>query len=359
MAETIYGFTGEWFDPMAQLTRQYLVKVFVSSDQIEIYDIKTRKCFLKKSPLPKNLKVSMFVLGAKVLIHSRLMALVDYADPFTRSQLSSQRETSVVLVSPDAYMNLGKIVADMQAAGLGFSKMQMVQLGPRDVGEVLSLVGATGPADQLASMWTQSPVVAIEVMGTAVASLLPQVIDSLKARYAVNELEAAIWSGPGLDEFFFGASASFPTTAQLDAYSSCAVIRPHAVTAGSTGGIIDALLQGGFMITALQTFQLDKASAAEFLEVYQGVVPTFSDTVIELCSGTLVALEVRAVDDDVCSKLREFVGPWDVEMARELAPKSIRSVFGVDRVQNAIHVTDLAEDTIEECSYFFQLLNQA
>ena len=76
-------------------------------------------------------------------------------------------------------------------------------------------------------------------------------------------------------------------------------------------------------------------------------------------SSLYLAPQIRAVDDDACSKLREFVGPWDVEMARELAPKSIRSVFGVDRVQNAIHVTDLAEDTIEECSYFFQLLNQA
>ena len=62
---------------------------------------------------------------------------------------------------------------------------------------------------------------------------------------------------------------------------------------------------------------------------------------------------------EVCSAFRELAGPWDVEMARELKPKSIRARYGVDRVKNALHVTDLVEDSVPECLYFFDLLQRS
>lgn len=43
-------------------------------------------------------------------------------------------------------------------------------------------------------------------------------------------------------------------------------------------------------------------------------------------------------------------------MARNLRPKSIRAHFGVDRVENAVHCTDLVEDGVLEVEYFFKLL---
>ena len=55
--------------------------------------MKSRKCFLKYSPLPAPVTVSDFILGAKVLIHSRMMHLVEYGDAFTRNKLGSQSDT--------------------------------------------------------------------------------------------------------------------------------------------------------------------------------------------------------------------------------------------------------------------------
>ena len=49
-------------------------------------------------------------------------------------------------------------------------------------------------------------------------------------------------------------------------------------------------------------------------------------------------------------------GPWDVEMAKELRPDSLRARFGEDRIRNAVHCTDLPEDAQLECEYCFQLL---
>jgi nucleoside-diphosphate kinase len=45
---------------------------------------------------------------------------------------------------------------------------------------------------------------------------------------------------------------------------------------------------------------------------------------------------------------REFCGPHDPAIAKALRPSSIRSIFGEDRVKNAVHCTDLEEDGVLE-----------
>lgn len=70
--------------------------------------------------------------------------------------------------------------------------------------------------------------------------------------------------------------------------------------------------------------------------------------------GVSVALEVRA--QNAVETFRQSVGPWDVEMARELRPTTIRGKYGVDRVKNAVHCTDLPQDGQSECEYCFKLM---
>lgn len=55
---------------------------------------------------------------------------------------------------------------------------------------------------------------------------------------------------------------------------------------------------------------------------------------------------------------RQLVGPRDPELARVLRPNTLRARFGVSRVRNAIHCTDLVEDGPLEASYFFNVLQQ-
>ena len=109
---------------------------------------------------------------------------------------------------------------------------------------------------------------------------------------------------------------------------------------------------------------------AEFLEVYDGVVPEYSEMVDEMCSGSVVALEVRLKpqllgnpeeggtdrQEEVVERLRAHAGPWDVNMAKELYSDTIRGKFGRDRIRNAIHCTDLPKDGIIEVEYFFKIL---
>lgn len=43
------------------------------------------------------------------------------------------------------------------------------------------------------------------------------------------------------------------------------------------------------------------------------------------------------------NRLRELCGPFDVEVARHLRPKTLRALHGRDNVHNVVHCTDLPE----------------
>ncbi len=62
----------------------------------------------------------------------------------------------------------------------------------------------------------------------------------------------------------------------------------------------------------------------------------------QLASGPAIALEVR--QENAVDQLRQLCGPFDPEIARKLEPNSLRAKFGNDRVENAVHCTDLSED---------------
>jgi nucleoside-diphosphate kinase len=59
---------------------------------------------------------------------------------------------------------------------------------------------------------------------------------------------------------------------------------------------------------------------------------------------------------DIVAEFRAFSGPLSPELARTLRPDSLRSLFGSDTTQNAVHCTDLPEDGDMECRYIFETL---
>lgn len=122
---------------------------------------------------------------------------------------------------------------------------------------------------------------------------------------------------------------------------------------------LDGSSTQAYVITALQMFSLDAVNASEFLEVYKGVVPPgeFGSMLDELTSGPFVAMELADPDGaNPVDPIREIAGPADPEIARMLRPNSIRAKFGLNKIQNAVHCTDLEEDGPLEVSYFFTIL---
>lgn len=125
---------------------------------------------------------------------------------------------------------------------------------------------------------------------------------------------------------------------------------------GNAGKILDIILSEGFEISALQMFYLDRPTSEEFLEVYKGVLPEFPSLAEHLTTGPCIALEIR--QEDAVNAFRGLCGPHDPELAKTLRPNTIRAMFGVDRVKNALHCTDLPEDGVLECEYFFTILQK-
>lgn len=120
------------------------------------------------------------------------------------------------------------------------------------------------------------------------------------------------------------------------------------------GAIIDTIVEEGFEVSAVEMFNLTRVNAGEFLEVYKGVLPEYNLMVEELSNGPAIALEVRS--ENAVEAMRELVGPHDPELARVLRPHTIRAKHGLDKVMNAVHITDLAEDGQLEVEYFFRIL---
>ena len=55
-------------------------------------------------------------------------------------------------------------------------------------------------------------------------------------------------------------------------------------------------------------------------------------------------------------KFRKLCGPYDPEIAKKLEPNTLRACFGVDRVMNGVHCTDLPEDGAIEVQFVFNTL---
>lgn len=352
---TCYGFLAEWFDPQAKLTREYILKYFVKEHMLEMVDKKLNRAFLKKSPAPSTINEASFYIGATVVIHSRALKIVDYQDKTTASLLGPKLQASCLVITPDAMHNAGKILAEVCDAGYRFTKLKTLALQQGAADELSELLEGQVSPGVLGS----GVCIAAEVSDKDAPGRLATLGQDLAAKYGsgaspgVCVANGTSSHAAALAEFCF--DRPFPSTATLSD-CTCCVVLPHAVAAGHTGAVLDEILESGYEVSAAQLFHLTPTDAHEFLEVYQGVVPEYNDMALGLCTGPCLALEVRA--QNAVETFRETAGPWDVEMARALRPKTLRAKFGVDRVRNAVHCTDLGSDGGLECEFFFSTLQR-
>lgn len=256
------------------------------------------------------------------------MKITGYADSVTRQLFEKNCEQVYCVVGSAAYSCIGEILSAAAETGFTLKRAKTV-------------MDAKGARRS----------VAMELVGPDAIQSWQQVLEqsfdsSIAAAVTVGPC------GPLADKVF----ESRETTATCEHCSLC-IVRPHAVREGQAGAVISAIMQAGLEISAMQTFALLKSQAENFYEVYKTVVPSaqYTAMISELASGVCLALEVRAAED-VVPRLREVCGPFDVEIARHLRPGTIRAQMGRDNVHNVVHCTDLPEDGVLECQYFFTIL---
>jgi len=125
------------------------------------------------------------------------------------------------------------------------------------------------------------------------------------------------------------------------------IIKPDAVRAGHTVGILQMIHQAGFKIDGIKRLSLSSEQAAGFYAVH-AARPFFNSLCEFMSSGPLVALVLEK--DNAIADLRKLMGATNPANADE---GTIRKKFAASIEANAIHGSD-AEDTAKfEIGYFF------
>jgi len=373
---TRYCFIAEWFDPQAAMVRQYQIFFYPKDCSIEIFDLKTRRSFLKKTKY-ETIKASEYFVGNVINVYSRQMTLKDYGDEFTRKALGTSQETTFAIIKPDAMRFKGDILQSIYRDGFKVTQIHMCHLTKDQAGAFYAEHKGKPFFNDLVSFMTSGSCVAMELMRpnavmrwrdllgpTNTAQAQATAPNSIRARFGTDQTKNACHGSDSNEsaqrelDFFFPKDSRKRgpgNTARLSDTTLC-VVKPQAVKDDQLWSVVKDIDSAGFQITAIKSFNLEKSDAEEFLEVYKGVVNEYSEMVVEMSSGTCVAIEVEAQGDP--AKFRAFVGPADPEIAKHLRPQTLRAKYGKSKAQNAVHVTDLVDDAPLEVEYFFRILSQ-
>ena len=321
---------------------------------------------MKRCQYPGLVLSDLFV-GSTITIYSRQLKVVDYADVFTRQRFETQRSKTFGMIKPDCYHNIGKIIDIIHSAGFRISNLKMVRMSVSQSRQFYAEHAGKPFFEDLTNFIASDVVVGMELVAENAVQRWRELMgptsplvaksdapNSLRALFgtegthnAVHGSDSATSASRELNFFF-----SLPGSSAVLNNCACCIIQPHAFF--QAGKIINMILEDGFEISAMMLIHLDKPSAEEFLEIYKGVLPEFTAIVDHITSGPCIALEIR--QENVVPSLRQLVGPLDPEVAKHLRSSTIRANFGVDRVMNAVHCTDLPEDGVLECEYFFRIL---
>eukprot|EP00347_Sterkiella_histriomuscorum_P017719 403348257 len=374
-----FAFMAEWYDKLACIEKPFRFIFYPVDNSLEIIDLKSRKQHLKRIRMDA-VKLEDLYIGNSLDIYGRRFKIIEFADQVTKDLLFSKKERTFVMIKPDAYTNIGKIIDIILQNGFQINRLQMLRMNDEMIQLLYPEQSLKAYFRELQRFLSSDVSVGIELVGE-------NSIERMKILAGQsNPLGSLGSAGPGSGDQtirnLFGqdsvknaihiASDSQRYKAEMDIFfnekykhcqpailNNCSLllIKPHCVQSGQAGKIIDRILEEGFEISAMQTFFLDRATAEEFFELYKGVVPDYSQVIDQMVSGPTIALEVR--QDNVVQGLKAVCGCYDPLIGlQKNEQNTIRQIFGIDKIRNAVHCTDVKEEGVLECEYFFVLMQE-
>lgn len=279
------------------------------------------------------------------------------------------------MIKPEAKNFLGEIIGTLERHKLFVKQLKMLKLQALTAVQFCNSKTSDDNVSQLMDNITSGLVVVLEVLGENAIEQLKRICGPddyeeakanypacLRSLYGLDDIKCGILypkdsatNQKDLEFFFPKLNDRLKVQAKLHRSTLC-VIKPHAVKEGKVGAIIKMITDNGFSITAMKMVHLDRKQCEDFYEIYKGIVGEYLQMVTQLQSGSCLAIEIQGQDDDIQPRFRACCGPEDPHVAKVLRPKTLRAAFGVDKVSNAIHCTDLREDTMLELEYFFKVL---
>jgi len=348
MADERFCFLADWYDAQACFNRRYQLLFYPVDCSVELFEIKTKRHFLKRCK--QDLTLANMYIGNTITILSRTLKIVDYGDAYTLRALSNNQQKTIACLTSAHLPKLGQTIDSIYKCGLKISKMRQVQIGTQEAFQILESQKDKPNFTFFAKSLSEGPIVVMELIGSDASNKWLSIIGAsdVTQQYCDEGLKCI------QDNILNSRRIGKNTAAYND--TTCCIIKPHIVASGMAGAIVYEIQKSGFEISAIQTVTFTKPNAEEFLEVYKGVLHEYPEMVDELTSGISIAIEIKG--QDAYASFREFCGPHDPEMARTLRPKTMRALFGLDKIKNAVHCTDLPDDAILEVEYFFRILDQ-
>ena len=117
------------------------------------------------------------------------------------------------------------------------------------------------------------------------------------------------------------------------------------------GKIISMVENEGFKISNIKMTRFKANEASDVLHDKIHATPFVQDYIQYLVSDVSVGLEV--IKDCGIDDLKVLLGPENALTAKNVAPQSVRALFGKDNMRNAVHSSDSPEHAYYESSYFF------
>lgn len=130
------------------------------------------------------------------------------------------------------------------------------------------------------------------------------------------------------------------------------MIKPDATSKAYTGGILNQILEAGFVIKAMKWVRLSPEQAGEFYAIHKER-PFYGELVEFMSSGPIVAAILEK--DNAVADFRKLIGATNPANAEE---GTIRKKYAASVGENAVHGSDSDENAIIEGDFFFSKLER-
>ncbi|XP_071053509.1 nucleoside diphosphate kinase homolog 7 [Onthophagus taurus] len=373
-------FKAQWYDYQTQYLKHFNLTYYPYDNTVELYDEDIQKIYLRRSA-SENIAMKDFYIGNTVRIYGRQIELVEYGDEFTKKLISKSKQHTFLLIKPSMADRLGVVVNEIQDRNFQICKMRMANMTRREALDFYeSKKGDVFLPFQIEHIISGS-VVGVEVVGLNAIERWNEILgpddpvearkthpESLRAIYGESKATNAFHCAQDAEaaekesNYFFpkGPRTLPPNPTILLKNTTCCIIKPHVIYQGNLGNLITSIQDNKlFKITALRMINFSTPDCEEFLEVYKGVIADFNALFFSYLDGFCVALEIAGRQDDinVHEEFRQFTGPIHSNVAKQIRPMSLRALYGIDKYKNAVHCTDLPEDTQLELEYVFKILD--
>ena len=129
--------------------------------------------------------------------------------------------------------------------------------------------------------------------------------------------------------------------------TTLAILKPDSVAAGNAGNILALLEAKGFRVRALKSVRLTESNARAFYKIHKDR-PFYNDLVEFMTRGLVIPVALER--EDAVAYLREVMGATDPQQA---AAGTVRTLYGSNVQENAIHGSDSPENAATELAFFF------